>query len=144
MWTCLEARGTGLACGSGRCMSQQREGGLGVSISLMVPSSPVFLLLLASPTPFLHGSTSPSPILPLRSQGLRGTGERLSLLTQSTLNGSLQSCPFEAPPNLQMQIKSKAGRTSDAEKSYDLMRPVSVELCACGALTAGTHRQQGS
>lgn len=61
---CLEAKGAGLACGYGRRISEHREGGLRVSMVPLLSS----LWLLSSPTLLLHGSTSPSPILPLRSQ----------------------------------------------------------------------------
>lgn len=112
---CLEARGAGLACGYGRRTSEHREGGLRVS---MVPSSPVFGF--CPPPPFPNAAPQKS--------GLRGAGQRLSLLTHLYPEPCRGSCQ---PPNAD---KSQVARISDAEKSHDLMRPMPVKL------SSGTHR----
>lgn len=51
---------------------------------------------------------------------------------RSTLNGSLQSCPFEAPPSLQMRTESRSLMPRRA--MHDLMRPMPVKL------SSGSHR----
>lgn len=126
LWTCLKARGAGLACGYGRRTSKHQEGGLSFHGS---PPLQSLASVLPNPSPARQHQPFPNPA-PQKS-GLRGAGQRLSLLTH--LHPELPFRGSSQPPNAD---KSQVARTSDAEKNHDLMRPLPVKL-SVGTTDAG-------